>query len=280
MNKRVMKLASRGKRIGAFFIDKIVPFVVLILVSIAAVGLSDLFYGRGYMRYGYGYGYNYDFGYSQQSPAASVSILVVGITIAVAYLVVQMVFYAKSQTIGKAILGMKVISSIDGEPVGFWKMLLREWFAKKASGVICGLGYLWVLIDDKNRGWHDKIVDTYVIDIKDSDSLKTGKDVRKEISEQAASDEADSKLIEETAGDYLNGPNMTAAAVEIRQNLGNEALVEATEPVKAAEKVEDIKVNEGMKKDELLAVAAELGISVPSKATKAEIIEIINKRGQ
>jgi hypothetical protein len=32
-----------------------------------------------------------------------------------------------------------------------------------------------------------------------------------------------------------------------------------------------------MKKDELLAAAAKLGVSVNAKATKAEIIEAINK---
>ena len=33
------------------------------------------------------------------------------------------------------------------------------------------LGYIWILIDDKNRSWHDKILDTYVIDVKETESL-------------------------------------------------------------------------------------------------------------
>ena len=50
-------------------------------------------------------------------------------------------------------------------------MILREWFAKKASGAAFCLGYIWILLDSKNRGWHDKIVDTYVVDLNESEKL-------------------------------------------------------------------------------------------------------------
>ena len=79
--------------------------------------------------------------------------------------------FSRSKTIGKAILGLEVVSSDRGEPVGFWKMLFREWIVKRASASVVCLGYLWVVIDDKNRGWHDKILDTYVVDLKESELL-------------------------------------------------------------------------------------------------------------
>ena len=50
-------------------------------------------------------------------------------------------------------------------------MLFREWFVKKASGSIFLLGYIWVMIDEKNRGWHDKILDTYVVDLKETEIM-------------------------------------------------------------------------------------------------------------
>jgi len=31
------------------------------------------------------------------------------------------------------------------------------------SGVVLFLGYLWILIDKKKQGWHDKIARTYVV---------------------------------------------------------------------------------------------------------------------
>ena len=50
-------------------------------------------------------------------------------------------------------------------------MLFREWFVKAASASVFLLGFIWVVIDDKNRGWHDKILDTYVVDLKESEAV-------------------------------------------------------------------------------------------------------------
>jgi uncharacterized RDD family membrane protein YckC len=31
-------------------------------------------------------------------------------------------------------------------------------------GILCaGIGYLWIVIDPRNQGWHDKIVRTLVV---------------------------------------------------------------------------------------------------------------------
>lgn len=162
MNKKVMKLASRGKRFGAYCLDEIIPSILGCVVIAAIVklvlstGMSSILFS-----YGYGYGYNPG-GISAVGPVVSIFVVMV---ITFAYLGVQIYFYSQSRTIGKAILGLQVISSVDGQPIGIWKMILREWFAKKASGAVFLLGYIWILIDDKNRGWHDKIMDTYVVDL-------------------------------------------------------------------------------------------------------------------
>lgn len=158
MNKKVMKLASREKRLGAYCLDKIIPFVLLMMMIAAGVRLSNM----GMMS-GFGFGFNMQFnGGALGFIAKTFLVFIIGI----AYLGTQVYFYTRSTTIGKAILGMQVISSVDGKPIGVWKMILREWFAKKASAAVFMLGYIWVLIDDKNRAWHDKIMDTYVIDTK------------------------------------------------------------------------------------------------------------------
>ena len=59
-----------------------------------------------------------------------------------------------------------------------------------------------------------------------------------------------------------------------------EAQVAEEAPVKEEKpaKVEKPEVNESMKKDELLAVAKDLGIEVPAKATKADIIALIEAK--
>ena len=56
---------------------------------------------------------------------------------------------------------MRVIKE-DGTPAGFMTMLLREWIGKWISGLILLLGFLWILFDKDNQGWHDKLMSTYV----------------------------------------------------------------------------------------------------------------------
>lgn len=42
-------------------------------------------------------------------------------------------------------------------------MLFRELFIKQISGICFGLGYLWMLFDQDNQTWHDKILNTVVV---------------------------------------------------------------------------------------------------------------------
>ena len=68
--RRVMKLASRGKRFGAACIDYAFPIVAYFIIVgvLAANGVKTRKPGYGYgndfgFGYGYGYGYDYDYGY-------------------------------------------------------------------------------------------------------------------------------------------------------------------------------------------------------------------------
>lgn len=169
--RKAMKLASRGKRFGAACIDMIIPSVSCFIAFIAVIILiaNDFAYNS----YGYGFGYGYGYGYNSGPSAGTVTALIISMILNIAYIVIQIFFYNKSKTMGKAALGLQVVSSKDGEPIGFWLMLFREWFVKAASGSVFCLGFIWILIDDRNRGWHDKILDTYVVDLKESAALYT-----------------------------------------------------------------------------------------------------------
>lgn len=59
---------------------------------------------------------------------------------------------------------MYVVNRQTLQPVGFWTMLIRETLGKFLSGLILSLGYLWILFDDNKQGWHDKLVDTLVVE--------------------------------------------------------------------------------------------------------------------
>lgn len=147
--KKRMKLASRGKRFLAFLIDIVPSWVIMSLFMTSVMQFIE----SGFGSYGH-----LDYGYNAGLDGAGYFLFFF-----LAFFIVQIVFWCQGRSIGKAIFGMRVVSSHDGNKLGPWMMLLREVIVKKASSVLL-LGYIWILIDDYNRSWHDKILETYVVD--------------------------------------------------------------------------------------------------------------------
>jgi len=65
------------------------------------------------------------------------------------------------RTPGKMLLGLRVIQA-SGEPMTPGVAFLR-WVGYLISGLLFCLGFLWVAIDRRKQGWHDKIAATVVI---------------------------------------------------------------------------------------------------------------------
>ncbi len=72
-------------------------------------------------------------------------------------------FLSKGMTLGKWILGEKVVEKLTGNHPGFWRMILREVIGKFVSGLCFGLGYFWAIWDKDSQAWHDKIAGTVVV---------------------------------------------------------------------------------------------------------------------
>lgn len=161
--KRIMKLATRGKRFAAGVIDSApLAFVYLSIMGVALsafAGLVQSVMNELTIDGSDGYYNSHPYVHSESFFHPSVFLILILI-----YVGAELYFFSRSQTIGKAILGLQVVDAKTGRPIGFAKMLLREVIVKKASSSVLYLGYIWILIDKYNRGWHDKILDTYVID--------------------------------------------------------------------------------------------------------------------
>ena len=69
---------------------------------------------------------------------------------------------ASGQTVGKKLLNIRVVDFDGGGPIGFGRGVLR-YIGSFASGIVCGLGYLWMLWDKEKQTWHDKIAQTVVV---------------------------------------------------------------------------------------------------------------------
>ena len=139
VNPKLGRLASPGKRLAAYVLDLLVPVVVLSFIMLAtAIGTPT------------------------GSNDGSAGGVLLAFLMLVAFVVWAVVLFSRGTTPGKNALGMRVIKE-DGGHAGFLTMLVRELIGKPISGVIFSLGFLWILFDRDNQGWHDKLVSTYVV---------------------------------------------------------------------------------------------------------------------
>jgi uncharacterized RDD family membrane protein YckC len=68
------------------------------------------------------------------------------------------------QTVGKRVLGIRVVDKLTGGPIGTGRGVGR-FFARLLSGLACFVGYLWMLWNPDSQAWHDIIVDSYVVKV-------------------------------------------------------------------------------------------------------------------
>ncbi|MET9314456.1 RDD family protein [Kribbella sp. NPDC003505] len=66
------------------------------------------------------------------------------------------------QTVGKQVLGIKLVGAETGQPLGIGKTFVRQ-LTHFLDGAACYIGYLWPLWDEKKQTFADKINNTYVV---------------------------------------------------------------------------------------------------------------------
>ena len=131
LNPAFGRVAAPGKRLGAAFMDNIIPGSILgfLVIASALTGPFGIIFLLGMFAFA---------GWS-------------------------LYLFCSGTTPGKKALGLTVIKE-DGTRAGFGTMLVREWIGKWLSGMVFSLGYLWILFDKDRQAWHDKLVSTYVVD--------------------------------------------------------------------------------------------------------------------
>jgi len=74
-------------------------------------------------------------------------------------------FWSRSgQSLGMKMLSMKVVRR-NNEEMTFIRSALRGTLGYYISGLVFGLGFIWAALDSNNEAWHDKIFDTWVVDV-------------------------------------------------------------------------------------------------------------------
>ena len=136
-------------RLGAAVIDGIVIWFVCLGISILILIyiFSSLRYYRGPI-------------WDLES-----SLLATLLFIPVSWLYYWLFTGLRGQTLGKMVFGIRV-ANVQGSVPGLGMAALREIPGKILSFVVIFLGFLWIIWDGRNQGWHDKIAKTYVFKVK------------------------------------------------------------------------------------------------------------------
>jgi uncharacterized RDD family membrane protein YckC len=65
-------------------------------------------------------------------------------------------------TVGMRALGLRVAREEDGRPIGYGRATAR-YLGYLVDWLALGIGLLWVGVDSRKQGWHDKIAGTFVV---------------------------------------------------------------------------------------------------------------------
>jgi uncharacterized RDD family membrane protein YckC len=72
-------------------------------------------------------------------------------------------FWQKSgQTPAMKMMGIKVVRDADGGPIGWGSAILRL-IGYWVSAAVFYIGYIWIFVDKRQRGWHDLLAGTVVV---------------------------------------------------------------------------------------------------------------------
>jgi len=129
--------ASLGSRLVAYIVDVIVTIAVSIVLGIVGVALVFV-------------------------------LPILSIIPFLAIFIVSFVYFPyywqrSGQTPGMRMMNIKVVRDSDGGPLSWGSAILRL-IGYWVSGFVFYIGYIWIFIDKRKRGWHDLIAGTVVIE--------------------------------------------------------------------------------------------------------------------
>jgi uncharacterized RDD family membrane protein YckC len=140
-----MRFADHGPRLISFILDHLIILGISLVILAAFLIVAGIFAAIGV-----------DF-------LAATSVIAAIVGFFVVYFVYFPYFWTKNgQTLGMRPFKLRVVMDKDGGKVTMGPAILRligYWIDQ----IIFYLGYIWVLIDNRRRGWHDLIAGTVVI---------------------------------------------------------------------------------------------------------------------
>jgi uncharacterized RDD family membrane protein YckC len=139
------QFAGFVSRSAAFVIDIFVVVAILAVAGMFYTAMTDIFFiDRFFDRL---------IGTEAMTTLRAIVGGLAAFVVAAGYWIVA--WMVTGETLGHAILGVRVLHR-DGKRINFWQAL-RRLLGYVLSMLSVGLGFLWILIDNRRDGWHDKI---------------------------------------------------------------------------------------------------------------------------
>ncbi len=147
-----LEFAPHGDRLLAYLVDGVIVFAIAAVLLIA-IGVQFLEWATG----------------ASAGAIVEVSAGALVATLLLVMLVVLLIFlyfpffWARGgQTPGMRLFGLRVVADRDGGRIGWGTALLRT-LGLYASSAVLYLGFVWILVDKRRRGFHDLIAGTIVV---------------------------------------------------------------------------------------------------------------------
>jgi uncharacterized RDD family membrane protein YckC len=129
-------------RVGAYLIDAVPSFVVMIVAYILLIIFAAI-----------------------HVTFIGILFLLVGIVASIGWQIYnRWILGGQGQSLGKKQLNMKLVSEDTGQPIGTLNAFLRD-LCHLVDGIICYIGYLFPLWDVKRQTLADKIMKTVVVPV-------------------------------------------------------------------------------------------------------------------
>src|SRR6266540_2616013 len=145
-----LEFAPHGPRLVAYILDAVILTLIITVIVIAGVVVL----GLGVT------GSGEDARVSSPAVIGFIVLLAVAIVVSVAYF--PWFWARRGQTPGMRPFGLWVVRDRDGGPISGGTAVLRLVGTVVSSAVVY-LGFIWIFIDARRRGWHDLIAGTVVV---------------------------------------------------------------------------------------------------------------------
>jgi uncharacterized RDD family membrane protein YckC len=139
------RFAPHGARLMAYIVDIVIVSAVLIVGWILFGIVAGFFFAAGSEGFG-----------------AAIIIVLAVMTFIITVVYFPWFWMQRGQTPGMRMFHLKVVRDRDGGPISGGTAILRL-FGYWVNSLVFYLGFIWIFIDKRRRGWHDLIAGTVVI---------------------------------------------------------------------------------------------------------------------